>query len=573
MEIFMIYHFKLSQVEEIKGLIRIKMTEMNYEEDYYLRYSLLIEEALIKWNKESEADAGLEIRINDKGNRTSISLSEKGQRIYPFETEKEPGDYIGRMHDRLLSGTGCEIYYRYRRHTNCLNLVLPKTDHEKKLFYGNAKALAVPIAVQFLLMNLLTTTDSILMGFVDQSSLSAISITGSFVNLYNIIITALVTGTTIFASQFWGKRDWRGLGRVLSVSLKISSVFSVLIFCITCFAPRWLMGIYTNIPKLIDLGSMYLKLLSPTFLFTGFYQIYYAIMKNSGKVVRCTVYMICAAIIDCFLNIIMVFGFLGIKPMGIKGAAIGTCIASAVQFAAALIDLILTRNLKISIKSDPLAKEMIRNYVKKSWPVLLQLITWSIADNVITSLFGRMGSDIIAANGIILIIRRVLPFASSGVFETCGIMVGNKLGNGDLSMAKEYSHRYIKIAAWVAAATAALILILNPVIEFIPLSLSPEAFRILHILMIAVAFEVAFYGINCTMNYGAFYAGGDTLALMVIDTINMWVFMIPVGLLCMYVFRIPFIYIAVFFNVNELTSFPFKVKRYRKYKWLKKLTD
>lgn len=562
------------RIRQICDSVENEMQKLGYDHESVARYSMLMEEALLKWKEELSGDPEVSFQCRRKGGHIEFVLSVPGEKVYPFETEASADGIIGLLHDRLLSGTGNEFRYVYRKGRNTLKLWLPCTDHEKRLFYKNLWALAIPVAIQSLLTTAITATDSIMMGFLEQDSLSAISITDSFISIYNILILSLVAGTTIFSSQCWGKRDWKGINRVCAVSMRFSIAVSLLFFMATCFIPERVMSIYTNLPELIEKGSLYFRLMSPLFLFSAFYQVYYAIMKNSGRVKRCTVYMVGAAILDCLLNVVMIFGLCGFPRMGIRGAALGTVIASGIQFAVCLADFILNPNMRFELfRRFQGSTRLLKDYLKKSAPVALQLITWTIANNIIISLFGHMGSDIVAAHGVVGIISDLGGFACAGLYNTCGILIGNKLGNGHLETAKEYSSRYLRKMIIVGGATCAGILILDLFVQKLPFSLSPEAFRYLRIMLVVVAFELAFQGMNCVMNYGGFYAGGDTMALMVIDIINMWLIIVPVGMLCLYVFKLPPIVVAILLHTDEFTSFPFKLGRYKSYKWLRTLTD
>lgn len=562
----------LSTISQMCAALEFGMEGMHYDKESIRRYALLTEEALLKWKEAFGEDSEVSMTTRNRRKATEFILCAPGDRVYPFETESETGDFLGHMHDRLLSGTGCEFKYSYKNGSNYVTLWLPKEDHEKAIFYRNVWALAIPVGIQYLLTTIITATDSILMGLLDQNSLSAISMTGAFINMYNILISSIVTGTTIFASQCWGRRDWKGINRVMTVSLRFSISLSALVFGITFFLPRQLMQLYTDIPELVDLGALYLRSVSPMFLFNAFYQVYYAIMKNSGSVVRCTVYMVSAAIVDAFLNVVFIFGLFGIPRMGIRGAALGTVMASGLQFLIAILDAVVTPNIHVSIFSKVTEmKDLMAQYVRKAMPIAIQNVTWTLANNIVTSLFGHMGSDIVAANGMINIISDIAFFFCTGLVETSGILVGSMLGNGKLETAKTYSQRYFKLSAYAGFGTMVAVLLLDTFVQKLPFQLSPSAFQSLRIMLLIVSVELMFKSFNCSMNFGGFFAGGDTAALTIIDTVNMWLIIVPIGALCLYVFKLPPIVVAILLHFDEITSFPFKFYRYTRYKWVRNL--
>ena len=564
--------YTFAQIDRICAQIEEKMNALQYDSESIRRYAILMEEALIKWRDALGEEKELAFESKEKRGWVEFCLSADGERVYPFLKGTDEEDPVALMHDRLLSGTGSEVRYRYRRGVNCLTLSLPVKDHEKELFYHNARTLALPAAIQALLTTLITVTDSLLLGFLDQNSLSAISLTAKFINLFNMIVVALVTGTTIFASQCWGKRDWKGLSRVFTVSVKASSAVSLVFFCVSFFLPRQTMGLYTNVPDLIDKGSEYLRIVSCTFLMSGFFQVYYSVMRNMGRIVRCTVYQIGSALFNCALDVILIFGLMGFPQLGIRGAAIGSIAASVLQFALCLYDLKSSSSLHFLFRDDdPGAKKIMLGYFRQSLPLVLHTVLWTLGDNVVASVIGHMDSDIIAAAGVANTVGEVAAFLCAGVYNTCGILVGNKLGKGELEMAKTYSHRYLMMVLRRAVGTFLLTCLINVFVEVLPLQLTPQAFRDLHIFLVMSAFTLSFQAMNRTLNFAGFFAGGDTVALTVIDLINIWIIIVPVGLLGMYVLKLPAIALALFLRAHEITSFPFKLIRYKQYKWLRQL--
>lgn len=191
---------KNKSISEDLTTIENTLKKYGYESIEIERYSLLTEEVLLKWKEALGEEA--EAFFETKETRTAVKFvfTVKGKKVYPFEHKDDSVDFLSKMHDRLLEGTGCEFRYAHLGNKNRLSLTLPKKKHEEKLFYKNMVYLAVPVAMQWLLTTIITATDSILMGLVDQNSLSAISMTSALMDLFNILITALVTGTTIFAS-------------------------------------------------------------------------------------------------------------------------------------------------------------------------------------------------------------------------------------------------------------------------------------------------------------------------------------------------------------------------------------
>ena len=116
---------------------------------------------------------------------------------------------------------------------------------EKNTFYKNLIALVFPIAVQNLMTALVSASDALMLGFLNQTALSAVSLATQVQFVLNLFITALTIGTTVLAAQYWGKHDKESVEEVLCIALKISFLISLIFFVAAFFFPRVLMRMFT----------------------------------------------------------------------------------------------------------------------------------------------------------------------------------------------------------------------------------------------------------------------------------------------------------------------------------------
>ena len=213
-----------------------------------------------------------------------------------------------------------------------------ETKEEKKEFYRKLFALVLPLALQNLMTALVSASDALMLGMLDQSSLSSVSLATQVQFVLNLFYAALTIGTTVLAAQYWGKGDREAVERVLAIVLKSSMVISLVFFLAAFFCPHLLMRIFTNDPELIQLGIPYLRIVSWSYLFMGISQIYLCIMKNSGRNMRSRVYGPSAVVLNLLLNTLLIFGFLGFPRMEIAGAALATTIARAVELGRGALE-------------------------------------------------------------------------------------------------------------------------------------------------------------------------------------------------------------------------------------------
>ena len=240
---------------------------------------------------------------------------------------------------------------------------------EKKVFYKKLTALFFPIAVQNLMTALVSASDALMLGFLDQTALSAVSLATQVQFVLNLFFTALTIGATVLAAQYWGKQDIDSVEEVLCIALKISFLISFLFFMTAFSFPRILMQIFTNELLLIEAGIPYLRIVSWSYLFMGFSQIYLCIMKNSGRTTKSTIYGSLAVILNILLNAILIFGLFGFGQMGIAGAALATTLSRAVELLLTIFENAKTGVVRVRLRYFHSVR-LKRDYYRYTMPVL-----------------------------------------------------------------------------------------------------------------------------------------------------------------------------------------------------------
>lgn len=204
-------------------------------------------------------------------------------------------------------------------------------------FYRELTAVVLPIALQSLLASLVSASDALMLGLLDQSSLSAISLATQVQFVLSLFLSAFMIGASVLAAQYWGQRDRDAVEQTLALSLRIAVPTSALFMLAALFMPGTLMRAFTGDPALIALGVPYLRLVSPSYLLMGVSQMYLNIMKNSGRVKQSALYGSIAVVANILLNLVLIFGLLGAPKLGIQGAELAAFVLDWPVMAVYLI--------------------------------------------------------------------------------------------------------------------------------------------------------------------------------------------------------------------------------------------
>lgn len=440
------------------------------------------------------------------------------------------------------------------------------------VFYKKLFSLVLPIAFQQFMLAAVSASDALMLGFVNQDSLSAASLAGQVTFVFNLFMGGLTMGTSILAAQYYGKGDTTSIEKIFAYVTKISFLIATGFFLVSLFIPGSLMRFFTTEPQLISGGCIYLRIVSSSYLFTGVSQIYLCILKNTGHAMKSMVIGSSAVVVNIFLNAALIFGLLCFPKMGIAGAAFATVVSKLIEMIWAYAESLRKGRIRLRMKyCFATERLLVRDYWIYTVPMMGDYLVWGCGFTLYSVIMGHLGSDAVAANSIANIVKNLIVSFCTGLANGGGMIVGNELGMGNLNQAKRYGGLLWKMAIIGGAASGLFLAALSPLILKIT-ALSPQATEYLKWMLMLCACYMVAKAINMTTIAGIFPAGGDSKFGLICDTVTMWVFAVPAGFLAAFYWDLPVVVVFLIINLDEVVKLPAAIIHYRKYGWLKNIT-
>lgn len=440
-------------------------------------------------------------------------------------------------------------------------------------FKNKILKLALPIMAQQFMLALVSACDAFMLGGLNQDSLSAVSLASQITFVFNLALTALTIGENMFVAQYYGKKNFHGLRTSAGLALKYILIVSALFLVATLFFPKNLMRLFTNDSTLIAYGIRYLKLIGLSYVFSGILQVWQGILKNCGYAGKSTLISLIVVCANIALNAIFIYGYFGIPRMEIAGAALATVVANGIGLILTIFLLRPQKDLWIGIAamrgSDT---AMIRKFWKHVYPLFFNQIIWGGGFTMYSVILGHLGSDAVAANSIANITKNLLICVCMGFAYGGSIIIGNLLGEGNLSEAKKYGNVLCKLAIFLGCFTGGIILVLTPIILHFT-NLTDTATDYLKCMLFMSAYYVIGKSINAMTMDGIFPSGGDTKFGVKCDIVTMWCFAVPLGCIAAFVLKLPVLLVYFIVNLDELVKLPAVFKHFRQYEWVKNLTE
>lgn len=439
-------------------------------------------------------------------------------------------------------------------------------------FYRELFVLVIPIVIQNLIASAVGMADVVMLGRVDQTSISASSLAGQVMFLLNVLFFGLNSALTILAAQYWGKRDTNVISKILGIGLIISLAITVSVAALAFFFPYRVIRIWTNVPELIDAGAVYLRYVAASYIFMGIAQPYLIILKSCERVMFTTILSASTLIINVILNALLIFGIGPFPEMGIAGAALATTLSWGIGLIVCVIDFIRQKTLpKNIVNMFRIPKALIADFAKYSLPAFVNDAMWGLAFNMNSIIMGHLGSDIVAANSVVTVVRDLATVVGFGISAAASIMLGKEIGENRLEDAEKDASSILKVTVFSGIIAGILLLIVNPFIPGLVKITETAAHYLKVMLYISIAYQMGQI-VNTVLIASLFRCGGDSKYGMILDIVCMWGFAVPLGLISAFVFKWPPLIVYVCMCTDEFAKMPFAIHHYKSGGWIKNIT-
>ena len=442
----------------------------------------------------------------------------------------------------------------------------------RKEFYRNLTRIALPIALQSLMLASVAAGDALMLGKVAQNEMTAVSLATQIQFVQNMFLSAVTAAGAILGAQYWGKGDRRTLENVFDIMLWYCGIVSVLFFLACELIPEQLMHIFTNDAPLVTIGSSYLRIAGWSYLITGISQCYLTTMKVSEHVKPGAVISSCAVILNICLNAVFIFGLFGAPRMQAKGAALATTISRIIELALCVAVSARASYIRPALdRFTKLPRQLRTDFIKQCLPLMGGSLCWGIGFTSYTAIMGHMGTDAAAANSVAAVVRDLICCMCNGIGSAAGIMVGNELGAGRLERGKAYGIRLKNISYVLGLLSTALVLAVTPLVVRMVI-LTDQARSYLTGMMVIMAFYMIGRCVNTVTINGVLDGGGDTIFDMYSLIVCMWLIAIPLALAGAFVLHWSPLAVYACTCLDEVGKIPWVMIRLRKYKWVQDLT-
>ena len=434
-----------------------------------------------------------------------------------------------------------------------------------KIFLRNLSILAIPIVINELINSLINVMDTFMIGKLGPTYVTSVGLSNQVFFLFILICFGLCSGASIYMGQYWGSNDTKGVRKVMGIGLIGGQIAAIIFFIAIRFFPRAIMSIYSKDEEVIQLGIEYLNIIGYSYFLTAIIVVINAALKAIGQAKQPMITTLISLLSNIVFNSIFIFGF----GMGVKGAAIGTVIARAIELSVQLV-LIKVRKIPILGKpSDYIKWEegFLLKYSKVAAPVLVNEFMWALGTTIYSIAYKYSGTVAQAAVQVASSVQNLFAVAGMGVGAACGIMISNTLGARDEERAVDYAFKATWLCVIFSLLSGAILAVAAPhIVSFFEIDDLGRKYATYMLYIVAIC--LVFKNVNYINIVGILRNGGDTFFTLILDTASVWLIGVPMAFLGSKILGLPvYITFAMVYS-EEVVKLVFSQLRILKKKWV-----
>lgn len=388
--------------------------------------------------------------------------------------------------------------------------------------------LAIPMVLEMLAQSLFGIVDVFFVSQLGPAAVAAVGMVDSLLVIIYTIGMGLAMAATAMVARRIGEKDPEAasltsyqvlvLGLMVSIPVAIAGIF---------YAPD-LMRLMGATEEVVGVGSTYASIIFGFNFLILFLFIINAIFRGAGDAVMAMGVLWLANLINIILDPALIFGWGPFPELGIKGAAIATCIGRGVGVLFQFYLLFKgSGRIRLMMQSMKLNIDIMRKVIVVSLPATIQYFIGSASWVFIFWIIARFGTDAVAGYTIAIRIFIFALLPSWGMGNAAATLVGQNLGAKKPDRAER--------SVWITASTNMVFLGLvalgififaYPLVEIFSSEKAVIEFGANCLRIVSITYIFFAYGM---VTVQAFNGAGDTRTPTWINLISYWLLQIPLA--------------------------------------------
>jgi len=354
---------------------------------------------------------------------------------------RKPEKKVQMALDLVEPGDDADIYDQPER----VNKLLPE-QVTVKMLCNDIVRIAWPALMEFILTQLVSMVDMIMVGQLGPWAISAVGLTSQPKFLLMAAFMSMNVGATALIARYKGEGDYQKTNTVLRQALLITLVLSAITSCIGfIFAEPIIRFMGAEDAQTLAGGTSYLQIQMTGFVILALTTTITAALRGIGNSKTAMIYNTVANIFNVIFNYLLIYGHFGFPRMEVAGASLATVIGQCIAFILALI-AILRGDQYIHLRFKDGFKpqwNVIKSIFRIGIPSMVEQLLLRLGHISYTRAVASLGNLAFATHNICTNIQSISFMNGRAFAVSATSLVGQSLGKKRPDMAQAYS-RYTR---------------------------------------------------------------------------------------------------------------------------------
>lgn len=438
-------------------------------------------------------------------------------------------------------------------------------------FFHIVLTIAIPVALQSMLQASFSIIDQVMIGQLGSVSVGAVGLAGKFSSIFSFVVASIGGVAGIMISQYMGQRNPYEVRRSFRINLTFMLLLAAFFTVISLFIPHLIMGFYSKESDTVFVASQYLRIISGTYLPMAGATMLATLFRCMEKAKLPLYATIVAACINTGLNYILIFGKLGLSPMGANGAAIATVLSQIANFVIMLFLFIKYRSVFSAVPSKESISRKFnwKQYAYILLPALSCEVLWCLGENIYAAIYGHMGTDACAAMMLLNPVQNLLIGVMTGFASAAGIIIGKQLGENKFDDGYRSGKRLFLYGLIGSVLLSVVVVFVTPVYHLL-FDVNDTVRILTKQIMIAYAIIAPVKVLNM-IGGGILQSGGKTKYIMIISIVGTWGMGVPLGLAAAFIWGLPIPIVYFVLSLEEVLRIIILLIVFKKKWWMYRL--
>lgn len=427
--------------------------------------------------------------------------------------------------------------------------------------------LAWPVIAEQSLATATHIVDMMMVGRLGAAAVTAIGLTLQPVFFSMALASALSVGTTALVSRFIGSNNSKSAASVLQQSVIISIIFSSVFAVFFYFMAPEVLDLMGAEQEVIFLGTGYLRIMTPGFIFMILGFIVTAALRGAGETKIPMQVNIIINILNVVGNYLFIFGKFGFPELGVNGAALATTLSRSFG-GMVLLFITFSSYSVIKLKAKnffSLDIQLIKRILRVGIPTAMEESVRRLAQMLFVRVIASLGTTAFAAHQIAINAESISYMPGFGIAVAATTIVGQNLGAKNPEGAEKGSFEAWKLGSIIMGFMALVFLIFPE--QLIKLyTEDPEIIRSGALNLRIIAFSQIPMGTHFIFA-GSLRGAGDTKAVFYSTAVSTWVFRLLLGYLLVHTFNLGLAGGWIAMVIDWTVRGSYVLYRFKKGKW------